>query len=194
MLRNVQISSGESWAGEPVSWHRPPRMIGGHAAGAVVIASSDAYVVAVRQVLAYPVGVEFDVEAHARRLKLHGAQSDSDPVDPFDPIDPDGPARPRFCVRFGDGPEAAQDDEAGLRSGRGPMMVMSGCESSYGGPDDPVDMRLTLWITPLPPSAPITVTCTWPAQGLRGAAIVLDGDVIHTAAESAQPFWQPSGS
>ena len=46
-------------------WCVPPEMIGGYVTGPVVIARSERLVVAARQVLAFPVGVEVNVEAHA---------------------------------------------------------------------------------------------------------------------------------
>jgi hypothetical protein len=89
--------------------------------------------------------------------------------------------------------QAAQDDDAGLRSGRGPMLVAVRSESGSGGPDDRQDVRLTLWIWPLPPPGPLTLTCSWPGRGLHDARLVLDADAIRAAASRAQPFWpEPS--
>jgi hypothetical protein len=45
----------------------PPPMIGGHVTGPVLIWQSDRLVVAVRHVVAFPAGVEVEVEAHSRR-------------------------------------------------------------------------------------------------------------------------------
>ena len=45
----------------------PPPMVGGHVTGPVLIWQSDWLVVAVRHVLAFPAGVEVEVEAHSRR-------------------------------------------------------------------------------------------------------------------------------
>ena len=45
----------------------PAPMIGGHVTGPVLIARSDRLVVAVRHVVAFPAGVEVEVEAHSRR-------------------------------------------------------------------------------------------------------------------------------
>lgn len=136
---------GNDSAGDlPGWWYMPPQMIGGYVTGPVLIGRSDGLVVAVRQVLAYPVGVEAEVEAHARRSSAGGAP-------PPGPVDLTGHPQLRFGVRFADGRSVVQDDETWLRSGRGPMLVISGSESSSGGPDDREDVRLTLWIWPLPP-------------------------------------------
>jgi hypothetical protein len=162
----------------------PPPMIGGYVTGPVVITRSGSLVIAARQVLAFPAGVEVEAEAHARASRAGTA-----------PVPAELPGHPplKFGVRFADGREAAQDDETGLRSGRGPMLVVTGAQISSGGSDDPEDVRLTLWIWPLPPPGPVTVTCSWPSRGLRDARLVLDGDAIQAAARRAQPFWpEPS--
>jgi hypothetical protein len=162
----------------------PPQMIGGYVTGPVLIGRSAGLVIAARQVLAFPAGVEIEVEAHA-----HGSPGRAAPVT----ADLAGHPPVRFHVRFADGREAAQDDEAGLRSGRGPMLLASRIESSSGGSDGREDARLTLWIWPLPPPGPVTVTCSWPGRGLHNARLVLDGDAIRAAASQAQPFWpEPS--
>jgi hypothetical protein len=177
---------GEGGAADLPDWLMPPRMIGGHVIGPVVIGQSGELVVAVRQVLAFPAGVEVEMEAHARRSPGTGTALVAADLPGYPPL--------RFRVRFADGREAAQDDEAGLRSGRGPMLTISGAEVSSGGPDDREDVRLTLWIWPLPPPGPVTVTCSWPGRGLDGARLILDGDEIRAAASQAQPFWPQSGS
>jgi hypothetical protein len=156
----------------PPEWYGPPQMVGGYVTGPLLISRSDRAVVAIRLVLAFPAGVEADVEAHARG-SLHPAE--------HQPL--------RFWVQFADGRQAAQDDEAGLRSGRGPILMVRGSESSSGGPDDGEDIRMTLWLWPLPPPGPVIVTCSWPRRGLVEARLVLDADAIRAAASRAQPFW-----
>lgn len=102
--------------------------------------------------------------------------------------------QPRFRVRFADGRAAAQDDEAGLHSGLGPMLTLSGCEHSFGGPDNREDLRLTLWMWPLPPPGALTLTCSWPERGFPEADVALDADEIRAAAGRAQPLWPESDS
>jgi hypothetical protein len=178
----VSETPGNGRADGLPEWYMPPQMIGGHVTGPVLIARSDQFVLAARQVLAFPVGVEVQVEAHAR-----GAWPGEMPLP--GPEDFADHPQPRFRVRFADGRAAAQDDEAGLRSGRGPMLVVSGLERSSGGPDGREDIRLGLWIWPLPPPGPLTVTCSWPNRGLHDAALLLDGDAIRAAAGQARPYW-----
>jgi hypothetical protein len=69
------------------------------------------------------------------------------------------------------------------------MLIVTGSEGSSGGPDDDEHVRMSLWIWPLPPPGPVTVTCSWPGRGLQDAGIVLDGDAIRAAASQARPFW-----
>lgn len=174
-------------AGELPEWQAPPRMIGGHVAGPAVIGRTDGLVVLVRQVLAYPAGLEIEVEAHARGASSpHGGP-------PSDPTGLTGPAQPTFRLRLGDGSVVVQDEEAGLRDGRGPVMVVSGYAADRGGPEDGEDVRLTLWTWPLPPPGPLTLSCAWPERGLRDAAWVLDGAAVRAAALLARPFW-PGGA
>lgn len=86
-------------------------MIGGYVTGPAAIARSGSLVIAARQVLAFPAGVEFEVEAHARGPRAGTA-----------PVSADLPGHPplKFHVRFADGREAAQDDETGCTAGAGP--------------------------------------------------------------------------
>lgn len=158
-------------------------MTGGHVAGPAVIGRTDGLVVLARQVLAYPTGLEIEVEAHAR-----GAfPPDGGPGSGHNGLTE--PPQPTFRLRFGDGGVVVQDDEAGLRDGRGPMMVVSGYQGAWGGPDGGEDLRMTLWTWPLPPPGPLALSCTWPERGLRDATWVLDGAAVRAAALLARPFW-----
>ncbi|HEY3868921.1 MAG TPA: hypothetical protein VGM10_11250 [Actinocrinis sp.] len=162
-------------------WFMPPRMIGGHVTGPAFISRSDRVMVAVRQVLAFPVGVEFEIEAHARGPSAAEAPPESDLFG--------GLPHPRFRLRFADGTQVVQDDDTGLRGGRGPMLSRSRAEGSSGGPDNGESVRLSLWLWPLPPPGPLTLTCSWPHRGLQDASIILDADAIRAAADRARPFW-----
>ncbi|MFF1415589.1 hypothetical protein ACFVX6_38460 [Streptomyces sp. NPDC058289] len=170
-------------AGDLPEWQAPPRMIGGHVAGPAVIGRTDGLVVLARQVIAYPAGLEIEVEAHARGAAPPpgGQASDSTGFTEH--------AQPTFRLRLGDGSVVVQDEDSGLRDGRGPVLVVSGYEAAWGGPEDGEDVRLTLWAWPLPPPGPLTLSCAWPERGLRDAALVLDGAAVRAAALLARPFW-----
>jgi hypothetical protein len=99
--------------------------------GPVLIARSDRFVVAIRHVLAFPAGVEVEVEAHGR-----GAPQGSEDLTSYPQL--------RFRLSLADGREAAQDDEAGLRNGLGPMLSVTGSERSSGGPNDDEHIRMSV--------------------------------------------------
>lgn len=179
--RDVSEMPGEGSAGDLPQWYMPPRMIGGHVSGPVLVHRSEGLVVAIRQILAYPIGFEVEIEAHARGSSPGGP--------PPDPGGLGGHAEPSFRFRLADGTEVQLDDDTGLRTGLGPMLVVSKGERSSGGPDSREDVRLGLWMWPLPPPGPLTVVCSWPRRGLQDTGIVLDADAIRTAAFQAQPFW-----
>jgi hypothetical protein len=157
-------------------WFMPPPMIGGHVTGPLLITRSGRFVVAVRHVVAFPADVEVEMEAHSRGTAPG-------------PDDVSGLAELRFRVLLADGRVAVQDDEGGLRSGAGPMLKVTGFEGSSGGPGGDEHVRMSVWLWPLPPPGPVTVTCSWLGHGLQDASIVLDGDAIRAAASRALPFW-----
>jgi hypothetical protein len=164
-------------------WFAPPRMIGGYVAGPELIARTGGTVVALRQMLAYPTGVEVEVEAYARGPYPPGAAPADGTSESF------GRESLRFRLRFADGRELIQDDDSGLRGGQGPMLTVSGGEHSSGGPDNSEHARVRLWIWPLPPGGTVTLACSWPSRGLADATIALDGDAMRSAAERAEWYW-----
>jgi hypothetical protein len=176
-------------------WYMPPRMVGGHAAGPDLVHRSETVVLAVRQVVAYPVGFEVEVEAHAHGPYPAAAPPGAGPGSEHGSGPGPGPfgrrESPRFRLRYSDGTVVVQDDDAGLRTGRGPMITISKAEHSAGGPDNAESARLNLWIWPLPaPSAgPLTLYCSWPRRGLREAAFDLDVGALRAAANRAEWFW-----
>lgn len=166
-------------------WTCPPAMLGGHVAGPWFIAREQNLVVAIRQVLAYPNGVEINIEAHAHGPSVDGTSPVRVPRDAEEAF---FNHQPRFAVRLADGTEVAQDDEYWLRGGRGPTLMVSKAERGSGGPDNHEDALLALWLWPLPPPGTLTLTCSWQRRGLQ-ASTTLDGDAIRAAAEQAVPFW-----
>src|SRR6202050_2858283 len=109
-------------------WAHPPMMIGGHAVGAMVLAKSVDTIIWIRQVLAYPTGVEIDIEAHGRGNRPGGR---------------DATGHLPFGVRYSDGRETVLNDSGGIRSGAGPTLTMIGSTSS-GGQDGGWDYEIRL--------------------------------------------------
>jgi hypothetical protein len=167
-------------------WVMPPPMLGGHVTGPRLIARSDGFVLAIRQVLAFPVGVEVEVEAHGR------AAPDARVLPALASADLTSHPRLRFRVEFADGRAADQDDDLGLRHGLGPMLTLTGYSGSSGGPGAAEDVRMTLWLWPLPPPGPVTLECLHPHRDLDHAVVVMDGAEIRAAAARAQGFWPSS--
>ncbi|MGO9083187.1 MAG: hypothetical protein ACLQDY_29870 [Streptosporangiaceae bacterium] len=62
----VEMPGDGGAAGLP-DWLMPPRMIGGHVTGPVLSERPGGLVVAARQVLAFPTGVEVEVELRSGR-------------------------------------------------------------------------------------------------------------------------------
>ena len=179
--RDVVVTTGEGNAPEPPDWYMPPKMIGGHVSGPILVSRSEDLIVAVRQILAYPVGFEIELEAHARGPAPGGS--------PPDPEFFTGLSELHFRLRLGDGRDVLLNDESGLRSGHGPMMVLGNGATSSGGPNDSESIRQTLWIWTLPPPGPLTLECSWPRRGLQDAGVVLNANAIRAAALHAQPYW-----
>lgn len=177
-------------------WVGPPRVVGGEVGGPLPIARNDQLVVVVRELRAYPTGFEITVEGHLR----FGEPLPREPLDlsgseELDLTDDRDLRRglvygPRFGIRFSDGRSTVQGDASGLR-GDGPLMIVRFSERSRGGPDDGDDVRMSLWIWPLPPPGPVQLTCAWMVDGSeRGTlAVDLDGDGIRAAARRVEPYW-----
>jgi len=161
-------------------------MIGAHVAGPMIITRSAQAVVALRQVLAYPNGMELDVEAHGRGTSVDlPKRMDNDSLVRM------SEDRPYFSIRFADDQTAEEDkDLAKPKRDREPTIraVRSGHSRGVGGSRDE-DIRLTLWISPLPPSGQVTITCTWPRVGIEQVSVLLDGDQILVAAKRAEPLY-----
>jgi hypothetical protein len=160
------------------------------------VARNDRVVVVVRELRAYPTGFEITVEGHLR----FGEQPPEDALElsgdrDLDLTDSTGVGRdrfdgPRFGVRFSDGRATVLGDASGARNA-GPMMIVRFSERSRGGPDDGDDVRMSLWVWPLPPPGVVQLTCTWVMGGSDGPplGIDLDGDAIRAAARRAEPYW-----
>jgi hypothetical protein len=155
-------------------------MIGGHAAGAMVIARSPNAMVAFRRVTAFPTGVEFDVEAHARGISRSVADK--------------GPW-PNFEVRFFDSRRAALSGRTAQRPEIGAAGLSAGrWTSGYAGGahgDSDVNHFIDLWLWPLPPSGSVIFTTSWIEAGIPESEVTLNGADLRAAAEMAVSYWDP---
>lgn len=76
----------------------------------------------------------------------------------------------QVAVRFGDG-------------GDGPEIVMA----NGGGGGNTWNFNYFVW--PLPPDGPVTITCKWPARGLKTAGKELNGTAIRAAGLKSKSVW-----
>jgi hypothetical protein len=94
-----------------------------------------------------------------------------------------------FAVRFGEEILAVLDDWRHLARNRGPLQLSN---SSYEGGQSAgrADCKMSLWLHPLPPPQPGTLTIIAPDLGPQLMPCPLDGHAIVAAAAQAQPYWQ----
>lgn len=102
-----------------------------------------------------------------------------------------------FKAQFGAEVTAVMDDEDPYRRrSRGePVLVLMqyGQEGSRGGfsaEDRRADSTLRLWLYPLPPPEPGTLSIISPELGPGSASCPLDGRAIVAASGEAQPYWR----
>lgn len=70
-----------------------------------------------------------------------------------------------------------------------PALQLTQLGTETGWSDQRADCRLQLWLSPLPPPVPGTLSVVSPEPGTRRASCPLDGRAIAAAATGAQPFW-----
>lgn len=136
-----------------------------------------AFVLSLHKLLVYPQGLELYLRGHAAELPA-GRFS---PSDAFEGLD--------LRVGFSDGRSAGLNDSHGMKTGDGPVLSL-GREMSWSGSGAAfyeVDVRLCLWVWPIPPPGPVEVTCSWPELAIKVASFVLDADTIRQAAGTPQP-------
>lgn len=137
-------------------------------------------IVALSHVSVYPTGCMLDV-----RVSAHGREA---APDAFENI--------VFAARFGAGTIAVMQDKTAPRwlpDGTPALRLMEyGMEGSFpaGSEDDRrADWTIRLWLYPLPPPEPGTLSLVSPSFGPGPASCPLDGRVIVAAAAAAQPYW-----
>lgn len=154
------------------------------------VASSAEAVVVLTDCVAYTNGFTLDVGI---RKKHEPAPLRVPPSRPSDEMSLE------LGIRFSDGRDTA-------RSGHGPSdeaMAWHRAWAEGGEPAEPAgpvigptsgggggrrwDMRY--WIWPLPPDGPATITCRWPAGGVPGGAVEVDGTAIRRAGLSSEKLW-----
>jgi hypothetical protein len=65
-----------------------------------------------------------------------------------------------------------------------------GSHGVHGAEDSAVACTLRLWLYPLPPPEPGTLSIASPGHGPGQTSCPLDGRTIVTAGAEAQPYWR----
>jgi hypothetical protein len=102
-----------------------------------------------------------------------------------------------FTARFGAEITAVMHDKTAPRwrpNGKPALVLMQygqeGGRTALSAEDRRVDSTLQLWLYPLPPPGPGTLSIVSPGLGPGLASCPLDGRAIVTAAAEAQPYWR----
>jgi hypothetical protein len=168
-----------------------------------IVATSDAAVVALRHVSAYPDGCMLDFMAAAkldaswpvdarRRDELRSLFTVSDGHQPLN-----------FEVRLGDGRtsstlatvdlriRATADDDVVLDPEPPVMMGLPGDGASVSG--GVIEQHQPVWLWPLPPPDVLHIAVNWTKFGIHDITHEIDGAVLVAAARSSRSYWDSSG-
>jgi hypothetical protein len=168
------------------AWRRPNGVFPGLSPVGLILARTDEMALAVGNVLGYPNGFEFTVNARLRHEQFVWGKSPLDPLADARTGPQPGNAL-RLGVMYADGrrartsshrpiPVDAADDE---------QLILR--EVGTGGTDRQWDGRF--WAHPLPPAGPVTFVASWLLYGMAETRVELDSSVIHEAADRAVILW-----
>ena len=160
----------------------------------MVLSHSDTATLSIAYLDAYPEGFELEIEARTT-IAYHdlGREGDSGP-DVFgrhwpmagEPRDSLPPQLLRVAVQFADG-RRATNVHGHDRPVAGP--VMWPLRGGGGGRAGESRFHQGYWISPLPPSGPVTVVCEWPAVGIPLVRHEVDAQLILDGAERARTLF-----
>jgi len=176
------MANGEPDVARP-SWMPPDDVLAAIVPMGQFLIRAERMIVALSHLSVYPNGCMFDVQASARG-------SDAVPG-VFDRI--------VFTTRFGAGIAAATDAREPLRRrppGGDALTLMKygqqeeGSHGAHGAQDSAAACTLRLWLYPLPPPEPGTLSIASPDHGPGQTSCPLDGRTIVTAGAEAQPYWR----
>jgi ATP-dependent Clp protease ATP-binding subunit ClpC len=152
----------------------------------LIVGRSDTMAVFVPQLSVYPSGIEWPFVFLARdpipvRFPLPGAP----PMNLASPAGMRGePQTPcELTIRYEDGSEAVVT--MGGPQGESALQVRP-----IGGSGGPGRFDMRFFVSPLPDTGPVTVTCHWPETGIPVTETQIDGKLILEAAGRAQQLWR----
>ena len=168
------------------SWRRPNGVMPGLAPVGLLLARTDEVALAVGNVLGYPNGFEFTVNARLRHEQFVWGKS---PLHPL--ADPRTGQEPALALRLG---VLYADSRRARTSSYRPIPVDDADgehlvlqEVGTGGSERQWDGQF--WVHPLPPSGPVTFVASWLLYEVAEARAELDSSVIHEAAGRAVILW-----
>lgn len=101
---------------------------------------------------------------------------------------PDGNVTPRILRR------TLAIDLTGIGQQDRPILLPLRSSHGQGGSSRTEDIDVSLWIQPLPPSGPVTISCSWSRAGIEHDSVSRNGHDILAAAQTAQTFYSTSES
>lgn len=199
------VSDDSDEPGEPVRppWMGAPEDVLGVAVPAeLFLARTANVVIALSNVMVYPIGCVLSVHIAGRQADLdedawwnladaafghprHGRRKrhDGRPSD----------EERRFGVRYRDGRTATTLDgfpdwQPSGSNPAAPLLTNHGGGGGSGS-DSTFQIDEQLWLWPLPPAEPFELITEWPLAGIPVTIVELDGAAINTAAARALPYW-----
>ena len=158
----------------------------------LLVARSEDAAVVVRNVVAYPNGVNFVLDVRRRSASMM-----DDPLGMhagFRAVPEERENALRFSVGFADGSKATVDGRPHWPDGdnvRGPVLM------SRGGGGGGTRWEMGYWLWPLPPDGPLAFVAEWPAEGIAETRVEIDGGLLREAGGRAEKLWDenpgPSG-
>jgi hypothetical protein len=168
------MENGEPELGRP-SWMPPDDVLPAIVPAGRFLIRAEWIIIALSHLSVYPNGCMLDVRASARSHHASGFVE-----------------RMVFTARFGAETIAVMHDKTAPRwrpDGKPALVLMQyGQEGSAG--DRRVDSTLRLWLYPLPPPEPGTLSVTSPDLGPGPADCALDGRAILAASAEVRPYWR----
>ena len=175
------------------AWIGPPDNVLGVAVPLeLLVARSEDAVVVVRNVVAYPTGVNFVLDVRRRSANMM-----DDPLGihaGFRGVPADRDTALRFGVGLSDGSKATADGRPPWPEGddvRAPVLM------SRGGGGGGTRWEMGYWLWPLPPDGPLAFVAEWPAEGIPETRTEMEAGLLREAAGRSETLWEenagPSG-
>lgn len=168
------------------AWRRPNGVLPGLFPVGLILARTDEMALAVGNVLGYPNGFEFTVNARLRHEQFVWGKS---PLDPL--ASPRTGREPELALRLGvlyaDGRRARTSSHRPIPVHEYDHEGLVLREVGTGGTDRQWDGRF--WVNPLPPGGAVTFIASWLLYDMAETRVELDSAVIREAVARAVILW-----